>query len=99
MQVVDLVPGGSQMTVTNDNKLRYLDALAQHRLVNPVKDQINAFIRGLGELVPDQLLSIFDENELEVYPCWSNHQFFFVFFFHDLIDYVYDVYYVLYVYI
>ena len=65
-QVVDLVPGGSQIPVTNDNKLRYLNALAQHRLVNPVKEQVSAFIRGLNELVPDNLLSIFDENELEV---------------------------------
>ena len=66
MQTIELVPGGSRLVVTNDNKLRYLDALAQHRLVNNVKDQVEAFIRGLSQLVPDNLLSIFDENELEV---------------------------------
>lgn len=54
------------MPVDKTNKYRYLDALAQHRLVNSVKDQVDAFIRGLSELVPDNLLSIFDENELEV---------------------------------
>ena len=54
------------MPVNNDNKLQYLDALAHQRLVNSVKDQIDAFIRGLTEIVPDNLLSIFDENELEV---------------------------------
>lgn len=50
----------------NQNKYAYLDALAQYRLVNSVKDQVEAFLRGLNELVPDNLLSIFDENELEV---------------------------------
>jgi len=66
------VSGGSRIAVTNDNKLRYLDALAQHRLVNPVKEQVSAFIRGLNELVPDHLLSIFDENELELLACGTS---------------------------
>ena len=63
---MELLPGGSRMIVTNENKFRYLDALAQHRLVHSVKDQVDAFVRGLNELVPDSILSIFDENELEV---------------------------------
>jgi apoptosis-resistant E3 ubiquitin protein ligase 1 len=66
LQTVELLPGGSRMIVTNENKFRYLDALAQHRLVHSVKDQVDAFVRGLNELVPDSILSIFDENELEV---------------------------------
>jgi hypothetical protein len=52
--------------VTNDNKLQYLDHLAQYRLANTVRDQIDSFLKGLNELIPDNLLSIFDENELEV---------------------------------
>ena len=61
------MPGGQHLYVNEQNKFQYLDALAQHRLVNPVKEQVNAFITGLNELVPDNLLSIFDENELEVF--------------------------------
>lgn len=64
---MELIPGGAKTPVNNKNKYRYLDALAQHRLVNAVKDQVEAFLRGLNELIPDNLLSIFDENELEVY--------------------------------
>lgn len=64
---MELIPGGTRIAVDNVNKYRYLDVLAQHRLVNSVKDQVDAFIRGLSELVPDNLLSIFDENELEVF--------------------------------
>lgn len=65
-QVAELVPGGAKMKVTNENKCQYLDALAQYRLANSVKDEMEAFLKGLNGLIPDNLLSIFDENELEV---------------------------------
>ena len=65
-QVIDLLPNGSKIAVTNDNKLQYLDLLAQHRLANSVREEIDMFLKGLNELIPDNLLSIFDENELEV---------------------------------
>ena len=66
-QVIDLIPNGSKIPVTNSNKMRYLDALAQYRLVQPVKEEVDSFMRGLSsELIPENLLSIFDEYELEV---------------------------------
>lgn len=71
--MIDLVPNGSKVRVTNKNKLQYLDLLAQQRLTNNVRDEVEYFLRGLNELIPDNLLSIFDENELEVssYDCIS----------------------------
>jgi hypothetical protein len=54
------------MRVRNSTKLQYLDALAQYRLANSQRDEMEHFLRGLNELIPDNLLSIFDENELEV---------------------------------
>lgn len=68
-----MIPGGALIAVDNSNKYRYLDALVQHRLVNSVREQIDAFIRGINELVPDSLLSIFDENELEVIDYYERH--------------------------
>jgi hypothetical protein len=64
--VVELVPNGSKLRVRNNTKNQYLDALAQYRLATKVKDEVEAFLRGLNDLIPDNLLSIFDENELEV---------------------------------
>ena len=55
------------MPVTNDNKLHYLNSLAQYRLVSSCREEVEAFLKGLNLLIPDNLLSIFDENELEVY--------------------------------
>ena len=64
---------GSKIEVTNENKKDYLNALAQYRLTAKVKSEIEAFIKGLNEIVPDELLTIFDENELEVKPQFYLH--------------------------
>lgn len=66
LRSVELIPSGSKIRVTNMTKHQYLDALAQYKLATIIKDEIDAFLRGLNELIPDNLLSIFDENELEV---------------------------------
>lgn len=66
LRTVELVPGGAKIKVTNASKHRYLDSLAQFRLATSVRDEVEAFLKGLNELIPDNLLSIFDENELEV---------------------------------
>lgn len=52
--------------MTNATKIQYLDALAQWRLAVRCRAEVEAFLRGLALLVPDNLLAIFDENELEV---------------------------------
>lgn len=66
VKTIDLIPNGSKIRVRNSNKNQYLDALATHRLSNNVKDEIDSFLKGLNFIIPDNLLSIFDENELEV---------------------------------
>lgn len=63
---IELIPNGSKIRVTNATKNQYLDALAQQRLCNNVRDEIDSFLKGLNSIITDNLLSIFDENELEV---------------------------------
>lgn len=77
-QVIELVPNGGKIKVRNPTKSQYLDGLAQYRLASRVRDEVEAFLRGLNDLIPDNLLSIFDENELEV--CLS------IFIYHNIID-------------
>lgn len=66
VKTVDLVPNGAKQRVTNASKIQYLDALAQLRLCNNVREEVDSFLKGLNGIIPDNLLSIFDENELEV---------------------------------
>ena len=68
-KVVELVAGGAQVPVTNENKIFYLNLLAQYRLANQVREEVDHFLKGLNELVPENLLAIFDENELELLMC------------------------------
>ncbi|XP_060068994.1 apoptosis-resistant E3 ubiquitin protein ligase 1-like [Ylistrum balloti] len=72
-RVVDLVPGGSSKPVTNENKQHYLNCLAQYKLSSSMKDEADHFLKGLNVLIPDTLLSIFDENELELLMCGTGN--------------------------
>ena len=67
IQTVDLKSGGSQMMVTQHNKMEYIQLVAQYRLQDSVKEEIACFVKGLHSIIDDGLLSIFDENELEVH--------------------------------
>uniref|UniRef100_A0A673HKE3 Apoptosis-resistant E3 ubiquitin protein ligase 1 n=1 Tax=Sinocyclocheilus rhinocerous TaxID=307959 RepID=A0A673HKE3_9TELE len=68
-KVVELISGGAQIAVSNENKIHYLNLLAQYRLASQVRDEVEHFLKGLNELVPENLLAIFDENELELLMC------------------------------
>ena len=45
-QTVDLKPGGSRTEVTNANKLEYVQKLAEWRLSESVKEEVNQFLKG-----------------------------------------------------
>ena len=64
---VDLKPSGSQRAVTDENKLEYLDLLAQERLSNRIRQQTELFLQGLHLFVPDSLLALFDESGMEFF--------------------------------
>jgi E3 ubiquitin-protein ligase HUWE1 len=68
-QVVDLVPNGSKIPVTESNKAEYIRLLAQHRMTTAIRSQIDVFLEGFHDLVPAELISIFTPTELELLIC------------------------------
>ncbi|KAK4700563.1 hypothetical protein P7C70_g5684, partial [Phenoliferia sp. Uapishka_3] len=66
VEIVDLVEGGRDKVVTNENKAEYVRLIADQRLSTEIKDQIGALLKGLYEVVPKDLLKIFSEKELEL---------------------------------
>jgi E3 ubiquitin-protein ligase HUWE1 len=68
LQVTDfeLIPGGRDIRVTEENKHEYVDKVAEHRLTTAIRPQINAFMDGFNELVSRELISIFNDKELEL---------------------------------
>ncbi|KAK9047491.1 hypothetical protein V6N11_053333 [Hibiscus sabdariffa] len=67
-QVTDyeLIPGGRNIKVTEENKHRYVDLVVEHRLTTAIRPQINAFLEGFSELIPRELISVFNDKELEL---------------------------------
>lgn len=47
-EVVDLVPNGRNVMVTDENKLEYVQRITHHRMTNSIRDQIEAFLEGEG---------------------------------------------------
>ncbi|XP_077234089.1 E3 ubiquitin-protein ligase UPL2-like isoform X2 [Tasmannia lanceolata] len=62
----ELVPGGQNIRVTEENKHEYVDLVVEHRLTTAIRPQINAFMEGFNELIPRDLISIFNDKELEL---------------------------------
>ncbi|KAL6983105.1 E3 ubiquitin-protein ligase upl1 [Sarracenia purpurea var. burkii] len=62
----ELIPGGRNVRVTEENKHEYVDLVAEHRLTTAIRPQINAFLEGFSELIPRDLISIFNDKELEL---------------------------------
>ncbi|KAF8377410.1 hypothetical protein HHK36_030787 [Tetracentron sinense] len=62
----ELIPGGRNIRVTEENKNEYVDLVAEHRLTTAIRPQINAFLEGFNELIARDLISIFHDKELEL---------------------------------
>lgn len=66
MVTVDLKPGGADVPVTEENKKEYVDLVVEYRISKRVKEQFDAFMSGFSELIPQDLITVFDERELEL---------------------------------
>jgi E3 ubiquitin-protein ligase NEDD4 len=66
MQVEDLIPDGRNIEVTNENKKEYVDLMVKWRIEKRISEQFQAFKTGFQELIPQDLINVFDERELEL---------------------------------
>lgn len=65
-KVVDLIPNGRNIPVTEENKKEYVNAQVRYRLTTSVQEQLEHFVRGFHDIIPAELVAIFDEQELEL---------------------------------
>jgi len=66
---IELRPGGKECRVTDENKDEYIQLVIEWRFINRVRRQMDQFLAGFNELVPLNLIKIFDEGELELLMC------------------------------
>ncbi|KAJ4016602.1 E3 ubiquitin-protein ligase tom1 [Fusarium irregulare] len=64
--VVDLIPNGREIAVTEENKHDYVRLVVEHKLLSSVKEQMSHFLQGFHDIIPAELISIFNEQELEL---------------------------------
>lgn len=62
----ELIPNGAKIDVTNENKEEYIEKLAYYKMYLCIKQQIDAFLTGFHEIIPKQLVSIFNYKEIEL---------------------------------
>ena len=61
----ELMPNGSNIPVTNENRLLYVSYVARHRLQGQPYQQTQAFLKGLGDIIKPSWLSMFNQSELQ----------------------------------
>jgi E3 ubiquitin-protein ligase HUWE1 len=65
-QIVELKPDGASIPVTEANKDEYVRLVCAYRLENSVKEQMKAFLTGFYEMIPRELVQIFEPEQLEL---------------------------------
>jgi ubiquitin-protein ligase E3 C len=62
---VDLIPNGRNIPVTYQNRLEYIQLVANYRLNLCMHKQASAFVRGLSDLIDVKWLVMFNQKELQ----------------------------------
>lgn len=65
-QIVDLIPNGRNIPVTDNDKIEYVNLVCQHWMTTAIEKQIKAYLEGFYDLVKPELISIFTPKELEL---------------------------------
>ncbi|KAH9254822.1 hypothetical protein BASA81_007072 [Batrachochytrium salamandrivorans] len=71
--VVELCENGASRDVTNENLDEFLELRLKHCCMGEVQAQLYSFLNGFYEVIPIQLLSVFNFFELELLLCGLPH--------------------------
>ncbi len=64
--VIELVPGGLNIAVTELNKDEYVQLMVEYLLTKGIHQQLECLTEGLYEVIPRRYLRVFNEHELEL---------------------------------
>lgn len=62
---MDLIPNGRDIAVMDANKREFLERTFRYLLFERVASELFAFLKGLYEVIPLELLTLFDPEELD----------------------------------
>lgn len=64
-RVTELIKGGENISVSNENRIQYIHYVANYRLNAQIRHQSKAFLDGLRQIIPVDWLQMFSESELQ----------------------------------
>ncbi|GAB4825610.1 E3 ubiquitin-protein ligase upl6 [Ancistrocladus abbreviatus] len=62
----ELLPGGKNIRVTNENVIPFIHLVANHRLNYQIRQQSSHFLRGFQQLIRKDWIDMFNEHELQI---------------------------------
>ncbi|KAE9018992.1 hypothetical protein PF010_g6607 [Phytophthora fragariae] len=65
----ELVPNGGEIPVTDSNKHSFAEHWLRYFLLESVSDQLYVFLKGLYQVIPRQILMLFDAEEFDYVLC------------------------------
>jgi len=65
----ELIPDGANVELTNEKLESYLEESLKHRVFTRIRPQLKELLLGFVEVIPEQLLVVFDVNELSLLLC------------------------------
>jgi hypothetical protein len=60
-EIIDLIPNGRNIPVTNENRIRYIYLVANYRLNIQIGKQCKAFFRGLSTIIDPKWIRMFNQ--------------------------------------
>lgn len=63
-KIIDLIPGGRDIIVDDDNKEEFIQRKVEYLFIDSVSIQLKCFLEAFYEVVPPELIVIFDHEEL-----------------------------------
>ncbi|KAF0741664.1 hypothetical protein Ae201684P_017975 [Aphanomyces euteiches] len=82
IEVIDLKENGRNIEVTDANKLEYIYLRLRYIMLESFSEQLQHLMAGVFEVIPQELILVFDYQELELVLCgvpsidladWKNH--------------------------
>lgn len=67
--IEELIPGGKNIKVVEQNKHQYIKLCAKWILINSVREKIENLLTGIYDIIPRQYFGILDEKEMDTLLC------------------------------
>lgn len=69
IEIIDLKENGRNITVTDENKMEYIYLRLRYIMLDSFADQLQHLMAGVFEVIPQELILVFDYQELELVLC------------------------------